>query len=188
MAGGSESDPFEESLEIVRALLAGHEAAAGPDDDELYEANEAVNEALSLRPEDPDAWLLKSQVLSSLGDDFAALAAVEVSLRARPGGAEAHCVRAGILFDIGRLREAQQAIEQAFRHIRGEQDRWLLEELYYEKAVIHDSLGEHATALAAFEEGLRRCPDSELLRQGVAPIRREKLRRSLRVLPGGKKS
>lgn len=186
MPEGPEQDPFEESLEAARALLAGHEAAAGPDDDELYEANEAVNEALALRPEDADAWLLKSQVLSSLGDDFAALAAIALSLRARPRGAEAHCVRAGILFDIGRPREAQQAIDEAFRCIQGD-DRWLLEELYYEKGVIHDALGEHAEALAAFEEGLARCPSSELLAQGVAPIRKDKLRRTLRVLPGGKR-
>jgi len=173
-------DDFDDSLEMARALLGGNEDAG-----DLWEANEYVNRALRLRPAEPDAWILKSQILSSLEDDLAALAAVEMAVRRAPRGAEAHYVRGAVLADMERYADALKAIERAFRHL-GPDDEWLLEDLYYEKASILDAIGRADEAMATFEAGLRRCPESTLLRSGIEPLRRERVRRSFRVIPGGR--
>lgn len=174
-------DEFDDCIEMARTLLGGSESAA-----DLWEANDYINRALRLRPSDPEAWILKSQILSSLEDDPAALAASEMAVRRAPRTAEAHYVHAAVLADMARYHDALKAIERAFRHSHGDDD-WLLEDLYYEKAAILDSLNRADEAVATFEAGLRRCPDSALLRSGLEPLRRERVRRSFRVLDGGRR-
>src|SRR5213078_2542596 len=85
-------DEFEECMESARSLLGGYEGAG-----DLWEANDHVNRALRLKPSEPEAWVLKSQILSSLDDDPAALAAAEMAVRRAPRSAEAHYVRAAVL-------------------------------------------------------------------------------------------
>ena len=60
-------------LEHARELLGGG------DDTLLTEANTAVNQALTLRPDSVDGWLVKCQVASATGDDISALAAAEMA-------------------------------------------------------------------------------------------------------------
>ena len=127
-------DEFDDCMEMARALLGGYEGAG-----DLWEANEYVNRALRARPSEPEAWILKSQILSSLDDDPAALAAAEMAVRRAPRAAEAHYVRAAVLADLERYPDALKAVERAFRHM-GPDDDWLLEDLYYEKAAILDAL------------------------------------------------
>ena len=57
-------DEYEDCLEMARALLGGYEGAG-----DLWEANDHINRALRLKPSEPEAWILKSQILSSLDDD-----------------------------------------------------------------------------------------------------------------------
>ena len=57
-------DDFEDYVELARSLLGSYQSPS-----DLWEANDYVNAALSLRPADPGAWLLKSQILSSLEDE-----------------------------------------------------------------------------------------------------------------------
>lgn len=170
---------FEDALEMARSLLGGNE-----DPSDLWEANEAVNRALGLRPLDPEAWILKCQILSALDDDFAALAAAEMAVRRAPRASEAHYWRAAILADLERYDDALKAVERAFRHI-GPEDDWLVEDLYYEKAVILDAIGRRDAALATFEAGLKAYPDSAILKAGLEPLRRERVRASFTVIPGG---
>jgi len=170
---------FEDVIETARSLLVGNE-----DHSDLWEANDLVNRALRLRPHEPDAWILKCQILSSLDDDLAALAAVEMSLRRAPRLAEAHYWRGAVLADLARHAEALGAVDRAFRHQRPEED-WLLEDLYCEKALILDALGRQDEALATFEAGIVRCPDSVVLQAGIEPLRRDRIRASFRVIPGG---
>jgi len=172
-------DEFDDCLEMARALLGGYEGAG-----DLWEANEYINRALRLRPTDPEAWILKSQILSSLDDDPAALAAAEMAVRRAPRSAEAHYVRAAVLADMERYPDALKAVERSFRHSSPDDD-WLLEDLYYEKAAILDALDRADEAMATFETGLKRCPESALLKAGIEPLRRERMRRSFRVIPGG---
>ncbi len=174
------TDEFDECLDLARTLLG---QAAGST--ELWDANDLVNRALSFRPADPDAWILKSQVLSSLEDDQAALAAAEMALRRAAKSAEAHYIRAAVLADLERYREALTSVERAFRHLR-EEDDWIIEDLYFEKAAILDALDRVSEALATFESGLKRCPNSALLKSGLEPLRREKIRRTFKVIPGGR--
>jgi tetratricopeptide (TPR) repeat protein len=174
-----QQDEYDDCMEMARALLGSHEGAG-----DLWEANEYVNRALRARPTEPEAWILKSQVLSSLDDDVAALAAAEMAVRRAPRSAEAHYVRAAVLADLERYHEALKVVERSFRHMRADED-WLLEDLYYEKAAILDALNRAEEALATFEAGLVRCPDSSLLRAGLEPLRREKIRRTFKVIPGG---
>jgi tetratricopeptide (TPR) repeat protein len=169
---------LERLLDQVRALLG-----AG-DDALLAEANTAVNHALQLHPRSIEGWLLKCQVASAAGDDLAALAAVEMALRRAPHRAEALYWRGAVLGDLGRHREALRSIEGAFR-VLGTEDRWLVEDLYYEKVTILDALGLHDAAVAACSAGLDQCPGSALLRAALAPAERARVRSSLKVLRGG---
>jgi tetratricopeptide (TPR) repeat protein len=173
-------EDFEDYLEMARSLLGGYESVS-----DLWEANDTVNLALRMRPTDVNAWILKSQILSSLEDDPAALAACEMAVRRAPRSAEAHYVRAAVLADLERYAEAIKGIERAFRHLR-RTDEWLLEDLYYEKAAILDALDRADDAVATFEAGLRRCPDSALLRAGLEPLRKERMRRTFKVIDGGR--
>ena len=175
------NDEFDDCMEMARALLGGYEGAG-----DLWEANEHVNRALRCRPLEPEAWILKSQILSSLDDDPAALAASEMAVRRMPRSAEAHYVRAAVLADLERYAEALKAVERAFRHM-GADDDWLLEDLYYEKAAILDALDRAEEAMATFEAGLKRCPESSLLKAGLEPLRRERMRRAFTVIPGGRR-
>jgi tetratricopeptide (TPR) repeat protein len=174
-------DEYEESLEMSRALLGGNEGAS-----DLWEANDYVNRALRLRPSDPEGWMLKCQILSALEDDPAALAAAEMALRRAPRAAEAHYWRAAVLADMERYSEALKAIERAFRNVEGG-DEWLLEDLYYEKAAVLDAIGRQDEALATYEAGLKKCPDSQILKAGLEPLRRARTRRMFKVIPGGRR-
>jgi tetratricopeptide (TPR) repeat protein len=173
-------DEFDDCIEMARALLGGYEGAG-----DLWEANEYVNRALRARPNEPEAWILKSQILSSLDDDPAAMAAADMAVRRAPRSAEGHYVRAAVLADLERYHEALKAVERAFRHMRQDDD-WLLEDLYYEKAAILDALDRADEAMATFEIGLKRCPESSLLKSGLEPLRRERVRRMFKVIPGGR--
>ena len=176
-----QQDEFDDCVESARTLLGAYEGAG-----ELWEANDFINRALRLRPTDPEAWILKSQILSSLDDDAAALAAAEMAVRRAPRQAEAHYVRGAVLADMARYPDALKAIERAFRH-SGLTDDWLLEDLFYEKAAILDALDRADEAMATFEAGLRTCPESQLLKSGLEPLRRERTRKSLRLLDGGRR-
>lgn len=177
---GLNQDEFNDCLEMARTLLGCSEGAA-----DLWEANVYMNRALRLRPSESEAWILKSQILSSLEDDVAALAAAEMAVRRSPRIAEAHYVRAAVLADMERYHDALKAIERAFHHSHGDDD-WLLEDLYYEKAAILDALHRTDEAEATFEAGLKHCPESMLLKAGIEPLRRERVRRSFRILNGGR--
>jgi tetratricopeptide (TPR) repeat protein len=169
---------FERLLDQARELLG-----AG-DDDRLPEANIAVNQALVLRPESIDGWLLKCQVASATGDDIAALAAAEMALARAPNRSETLYWRGAVLGDLGRHREALRAIESAVRAMTND-DQWLLEDLYYEKVTLLDALGLHDAAVTTAEQGLLRCPGSPLLRAALVPAERARVRSSLKVLRGG---
>ena len=176
--------PAAYESELERLLEQARELLGAGDDTLLVEANTTVNAALQLSPECVEAWLLKCQVASAQGDDLAALAAVEMALRRSPHRAEAMYWRGAILGDLGRHREALRCIEGAMR-VLGDADHWLLEDLYYEKVTILDSLGLHDAAVAACEAGLDRCPGSPLLRAALAPVERARVKSTLRVLRGG---
>lgn len=173
-------DEFEKLLESARALLSGHDTTS-----DLWDANDALNQALRLRVGDVEAWMLKCQVMSALEDDAGALGCVEMALRRAPRSAEAMYWRAAVLADMTRYLEALAALERAFRYVvTGEE--WLLEDLFYEKAAILDAIGRKDEAVAVFEQGLLRCPDSTLLKMGLEPLKRARTRRQFKVLPGGR--
>jgi len=173
-------DEFDELLEVARSLLGANEGAS-----DLWDANDAVNRALRLRVGDSEAWLLKCQILSALEDDASALASAEMALRRAPRSAEAQYWRAAVLADMERYSDALKAIERAFRCLTDD-DEWLLEDLYYEKAAVLDAIGRQDEALATFEAGLKRCPDSQILKAGLEPLQRERVRRTFKVIPGGR--
>jgi tetratricopeptide (TPR) repeat protein len=170
--------------ELERLLDQARELLGAGDDTLLVEANTTVNQALQLHPDSVEAWLLKCQVASATGDDLAALAAVEMALHRAPHRAEALYWRGAVLGDLGRHREALRSIEAALR-VLGTDTHWLLEDLFYEKVTILDTLGLHDAAVAACEAGLDRCPGSPLLRAALAPAERARVRSSLKVLRGG---
>lgn len=173
-------EEYDDYMEIARSLLGGHESLG-----ELQEANEYINAALHLRPTEAGAWLVKSQILSALDDAPAALGAAEMAVRQTPRDAEALYVRAAVLADMELYEPALNGVDRALRHL-GRGDDWLLEDLYYEKASILDALGQCDEALATLEAGLARCPSSTLLKAGIEPLRRERMRQTLTVIPGGK--
>lgn len=172
---------FENSLEMARALLGNTEDSA-----DLWEANELVNRGLALRPSDPDAWVLKCQIMSAIGDDAAALASIEMAIRRAPRMAEAHYWHTAVLADLDRHDEALRSIARAFRSL-GREDEWLIEDLYFEKAVVLDAVGRRDAAMATLQAGLERFPDSAILKAGLDPLQRQKIRASFKVIQGGKR-
>jgi tetratricopeptide (TPR) repeat protein len=170
--------------EFDRLLDRARELLGEADDALLGEAHVAVNQALTLCPNSVDGWLVKCQVASATGDDISALAAVEMAQHRAPERAECLYWRGAVLGDLGRHREALRAIEAAFRVITDD-DHWMLEDLYYEKAVVLDALGLHDAAVATCEAGLHTCPGSALLRAALVPAERARVRSSLKVLRGG---
>lgn len=170
--------------EFDRLLDQAREYLGAGDDAHLADANLAVNQALTVRPDSVDGWLVKCQVASATGDDIAALAAAEMASRRAPHRAECLYWRGAVLGDLGRHREALRAIEAALRNLTAD-DHWLLEDLYYEKILVLEALGLPEAALAACEHGLQRCPGSALLRAALAPAQRARVRSSLKVLRGG---
>lgn len=170
--------------EFDRLLDRARELLGAGDDTLLVEANTAVNQALTLRPDSVDGWLVKCQVASAAGDDITALAAAEMAHTRAPNRAETLYWRGAVLGDLGRHREALRAIEAAFRAITAD-DHWMLEDLYYEKAMVLESLGLHDAAVATCETGLHKCPGSALLRAALVPAERNRVRSSLKVLRGG---
>ncbi len=169
---------FERLLDRARELLG-----AG-DDSLLAEANTAINQALTLRPDSVDGWLVKCQVASATGDDIAALACAEMAHTRDPGRAETQYWRGAVLGDLGRHHESLRAIEAAFRAVTVD-DQWMLEDLHYEKAMVLEALGLHDAAVAACEAGLVTCPGSALLRAALVPAERARVRSSLKLLRGG---
>jgi tetratricopeptide (TPR) repeat protein len=170
--------------ELDRMLDRARELLGAADDELLGEAHTAVNQALTLCPDSVDGWLVKCQVASATGDDISALAAVEMAQHRAPERAECLYWRGAVLGDLGRHREALRAIEAAFRTVTAD-DQWMLEDLYYEKAVILEALGLHDAAVATCETGLRLCPGSPLLRAALVPAERARVKSSLKVLRGG---
>jgi tetratricopeptide (TPR) repeat protein len=174
-----DGDDFDECLERARDLLGASEDPVA-----LAEAAAAVDRALAQRPDDVPAWLVKCQILSAQGDDIAALACAEMAVRRAPRLAEAHYWRAAILGDLGRYEDGLRALDRGFRNL-GTEDLWMLEDLYYEKATMLDALGDRDGAVAAFEAGLERCPGSMILRAGLEPLTRARVRSTFKVLRGG---
>jgi tetratricopeptide (TPR) repeat protein len=170
---------FESKLDEARTLLAGD-----CDSQAASVANDLVIRALALRPESCSAWTLKCQVHSTLGDDTAALAAIEMAVRFNPTSAETLYWRAAVLSDLGRHSDALKTIHRCFRYVQAD-DAWLLEDLYCEKAMLLNAIGRDDEAVATYEAGLRRCPRSSLLKAGLAPLRRATARKSFTVLEGG---
>ena len=107
-----------------------------------------------------------------------------MALHRAPERAECQYWRGAVLGDLGRHREALRSIEAAFRAVTDD-DHWMLEDLYYEKATILETLGLHEAAVATCEAGLRDCPGSALLRAALVPAERARVRSSLKVLRGG---
>jgi len=170
--------------EFDRLLDQARELLGAGDDALLADANTAVNHALTLRPDSIDGWLVKCQVASAAGDDLAALAAAEMALARAPDRAETLYWRGAVLGDLGRHREALRAIEAALGVVTDD-DHWMLEDLYYEKAMLLEALGLHDAAVSTCEVGLARCPGSALLRAALVPVERARVRSSLKVLRGG---
>jgi tetratricopeptide (TPR) repeat protein len=170
--------------EFDRLLDRARELLGAANDAVLGEAHIAVNQALTLCPNSVDGWLVKCQVASATGDDISALAAAEMALHRAPERAECLYWRGAVLGDLGRHREALRAIEAAFRAVTDD-DQWMLEDLYYEKATVLENLGLHDAAVATCELGLRSCPGSALLRAALVPAERARVRSSLKVLRGG---
>lgn len=185
--------------EVERLLDQVRDYLGEGDDAQLTAANAVVNQALQLRPDSVEAWLLKCQIASAVGDDLAALAAVEMALRGHQqwrspmgsfggpisdlvGPPEALYWRGAVLGDLGRHHEALSSFEAALRGL-GDDPHWLLEELFYEKVSLLDTLGRHDVALATRAAGLERCPGSALLRGALAPV--DDPRPRLKVLRGG---
>ncbi|MBA3541264.1 MAG: hypothetical protein H0T79_16755 [Deltaproteobacteria bacterium] len=175
---GTFDTEFDRLLDRARQLLG-----AG-DDGVLGDAHVAINQALTLRPDSVDGWLVKCQVASATGDDIAALASVEMAIGRAPNRSECLYWRSAILGDLGRHRESLRAIERAFRSLTSD-DHWMLEDLFYEKATVLEALGLHEAAVSTCEAGLQRCPGSALLRAALGPAERARVRSSLKVLRGG---
>lgn len=123
-------DDYDGWLARARRLLAeGGDAAS------LAEATAACNRAIASRPDAAEGWIVKCQLASALDDDAGALAAAEMAVARAPRRAEAHFWRAAVLGDLGLLDAGLAAVDQAMA-LLGDDDGWLLEDLFFEKAAM----------------------------------------------------
>ncbi len=170
----------EEYMDLAGSLLGSYETG-----EDLQTANEYINMAVYISPREGRAWLLKSHILSCMEDDPAALACAELALALLPASTEARYAIAAILSDLDRYDEALTMLEEAFITL-DQDERWLEEDMYYLKGMILEALGQDDEALATLQQGLQRHPESSLLRGGLEPLHRERMRRSFKVIDGGR--
>ena len=173
-------EDFQSCLDTTRQILSRFEQTG-----ELNRAQKCINQALLMQPTHSGAWLLKSQLMSAMEDDLSALAASEMARTQDPDSPHVLYVRATVLSDLNRYDEALESISAALRSTT-ESSEWLAEDLFFERASIYSTLGDDKKALAAYEEGLRRFPESVLLRSGMEPLQLDTKRHRFRVIDGGR--
>jgi tetratricopeptide (TPR) repeat protein len=112
------------------------------------DASSAFEQAISLRPDDPDSHHNKGVVLGRLGRDADALAAYEQAIRLRPDDPDIHHNMGVALGRLGRDADSLAAYKQAIR-LRPDDPR-----THHNKGVALERLGRHADALAAYDRAI----------------------------------
>lgn len=122
-------------------------------DDKL--ALEASHKAIELDAGCKDSWYMEGVAYEELGEHNKALSALQEAIQIDGNFLEAREVRARVFSQLGMYREAHQEY-LSLSHVNNRyQPPWQLWGKMLEK---HGSCGE---ALAAFEEGVDRCEDSQ---------------------------
>jgi len=105
------------------------------------EAVVAYDEAIALRPDDPQAWNHRGIALQELGEDAEALASYDQALRLRPDSAAALANRSAALRGLGRMEEAIASARRALA-------------LDPDNLGAHSSLGQSLRILGRIDEAL----------------------------------
>jgi tetratricopeptide (TPR) repeat protein len=116
-------------------------------------ALEVYEQALQLRPDDPDSWHNKGVALGELGQYQEALAAFEQASQLRPDDPATWYNKGVALVKLGQNQKALAAFEQASRLRPNHPDSW------HNKGVALVKLGQNQKALAAFEQASRLRPN-----------------------------
>ncbi len=145
--------PFDEALDAAEVAL---------EDGELETALSAVDDALAVRPTDPQALELKGLVLAELGDFPAADEVFDALLKLQPKNVSALIAAADVKirepWDDGTLVEAGLSLlDRAAPLAKG--DDALLAEIALLQGLAFNHLGEFEEALRAFEKAVSLEPE-----------------------------
>lgn len=97
--------------------------------------------------------MVRSLVLSAMGDAGTAAAALDQAIALEPDNAQAWAIRGGAAYERGEWGKAIADITEALRRDPGPA-QW-----YYYRGRAHDANGDDAAAIADLSEALRRSPD-----------------------------
>jgi predicted O-linked N-acetylglucosamine transferase (SPINDLY family) len=133
----------------ARHLLGVARAQAGRLDQALAD----IEDALKIRPSDPEAVLNRANVLKVLNRPLEALAGYEAALALKPGWAQAENNRGTVLQALGRHEEALAAYDRA---LAAAPDNT---EALNNRGIVLQDLKRPAEALAAYDKALRLAPN-----------------------------
>ncbi|QNR24045.1 tetratricopeptide repeat protein [Croceimicrobium hydrocarbonivorans] len=125
------------------------------------EAIKAIDEAISIAPNDPDHWAMKSLILMNMLDNQQALKAAEQALSLDAEHTQALNNRSIILSRLGRTAEAMENSSHTLHH--NPQDSFS----HYSTGLIHLQKGQHKKAMEHFQEALRLNPNNEAAKDGM---------------------
>lgn len=113
----------------------------------------AIDQALALKPDHPEAWISRGTALRELGRPAEALASLDRAIALKPAAAETHGARGNALNDLDRHAEAIESYEHAIA-LRPD----YVEALSNQSVALH-GLGRHDDALALADRALAIRPD-----------------------------
>ena len=128
----------------VPAILS--EADLLAEEGKRTDAEELIEQALALAPNDPAVWTRKASIAHAYADVTTALAAYDHALAIDSGIVEARVGRAGLLVDLGRLDQADSDLEYLLREAPGEP------RAHYLQAVVLNKRGDGDGARKALLE------------------------------------
>ena len=138
-------------------------------------ALESINRSLEMDPGQEDAWLLKAEILFSLGNDSQSLAAVDRALEINQTGLRSQALKGRVLLALGRYKMAGLFLDLALRQNPENISLWM------DKALAQEKLENYQGALKSYEEALREDDNNTgvLLAKGELLLKMKEYREAL---------
>lgn len=131
------------------------------EENKSQEAIAACNQAIALKPKDPEIWIARTQVLIKQAKYTEALASADRTLRLNPKYSLALAQRCQALFNLGKYAQAIAACDLALRS----DENWgnnTAVIAWYHKGLAQNKLGQFNEAIASFNRALAINPENSL--------------------------
>lgn len=131
------------------------------DEKKYKEAIPACNEAIAIKPENPDIWIERTEVLLGDANYSEALVSAERALRLKPKYSLALANRCQALLNLGKYAEAVAACDLALRS-DGNWGESTAVVAWYNQGTAQSNLGQFSEAIASFNRALEINPQNAL--------------------------